>query len=85
MKKRYVILNPISYKTMKFKEKEDTKNCLQTTSGFARAGVYARRHFCTDFQACRPPEPLRNSRLREAATTCARKQTAKFSGDFEAA
>ena len=30
----------------------------RTTSGFARAGVYARRNFCADFQACSPPEPL---------------------------
>jgi len=33
--------------------------------------VYARRHFCADFQVCSPPEPLWNPRLREAATTLA--------------
>ena len=33
-------------------------NGLPTTSGFARAGVYARLNFCADFQSCSPPEPL---------------------------
>jgi len=47
------------------------KKCQRATSGFARAGVYARRHFCADFQACSPPKPLWNPRLREAATTLA--------------
>jgi len=28
------------------------------TSGFARAGVYARSNFCADFQVCPPPEHL---------------------------
>jgi len=31
--------------------------------------VYARRKFCGDLEICRPPEPLWNPRLREAATT----------------
>jgi len=31
---------------------------LQPTSGFARAGVYARPNFCSDFQACSPLKPL---------------------------
>jgi len=31
--------------------------------------VYARRQFCGYLEVCRPPEPLRNPRLREAATT----------------
>jgi len=31
--------------------------------------VYARRQFCGDLEVCRPPEPLWNPRLREAATT----------------
>ena len=42
---------------------------LHTTSGFTQAGVYARRQFCGDLEVCRPPEPLWNPRLREAATT----------------
>jgi len=33
--------------------------------------VYARRQFCADLKVCRPPEPLWNPRLREAATTLA--------------
>jgi len=39
------------------------------TSGFTQAGVYSRRQFCGDLKVCRPPEPLWNPRLREAATT----------------
>jgi len=31
--------------------------------------VYVRRQFCADLEVCRPPEPLWNPRLREAATT----------------
>jgi len=31
--------------------------------------VYARRKFCADLEVYRPPEPLWNPRLREAATT----------------
>jgi len=34
-----------------------------------KAGVYVRPSICADFQVCRPPEPLWNPRLREAATT----------------
>jgi len=45
------------------------QNAQPLTSGFTQAGVYARRHFCADYQACSPPEPLWNPRLREAATT----------------
>ena len=41
------------------------------TSGFTQAGVYSRRQFCADLEVCRPPEPLWNPRLREAATTLA--------------
>ena len=41
----------------------------QITSGFTQAGVYARRQFCADIQACSPQELLWNPRLREAATT----------------
>ena len=41
----------------------------QITSGFTQAGVYARRKFCADLEVYRPPEPLWNPRLREAATT----------------
>jgi len=41
----------------------------QITSGFTQAGVYARRQFCGDLEVYRPPEPLWNPRLREAATT----------------
>ena len=36
-------------------------------SGFTQAGVYSRRQFCADLKVCRPPEPLWNPRLREAA------------------
>ena len=39
------------------------------TSGFTRAGVYSRRQFCGNLEVYRPPEPLCNPRLREAATT----------------
>jgi hypothetical protein len=41
----------------------------QLTSGFTQAGVYARRNICANLEVCRPPEPLWNPRLREAATT----------------
>ena len=41
----------------------------QLTSGFTQAGVYARRQFCGNLEVYRPPEPLWNPRLREAATT----------------
>ena len=41
----------------------------RTTSGFTQAGVYARRQFCGTLEVYRPPEPLWNPRLREAATT----------------
>jgi len=47
------------------------KNALPLTSGFARAGVYSRRQFCADLEVYRPPEPLCNPRLREAAPTLA--------------
>jgi len=33
--------------------------------------VYARRQFCGNLEVYRPPEPLWNPRLREAATTLA--------------
>ena len=45
------------------------KKALQPTIGFTQAGVYARRQFCADLEVYRPPEPLWNPRLREAATT----------------
>jgi len=41
----------------------------QVTSGFTQAGVYARRNICANLEVYRPPEPLWNPRLREAATT----------------
>ena len=44
-------------------------NKRQVTSGFTQAGVYARRQICADLEVYRPPEPLWNPRLREAATT----------------
>jgi len=31
--------------------------------------VHSRRQFCADLEVYRPPEPLWNPRLREAATT----------------
>jgi hypothetical protein len=43
------------------------KNALQVTSGFTQAGVYVRRQFCGNLEGYRPPEPLCNPRLREAA------------------
>jgi len=45
------------------------KNGRRLTSGFTQAGVYARRKFCGDLEVYRPPEPLWNPRLREAAAT----------------
>ena len=42
---------------------------FSSTSGFMKAGVYARRNICANLEVCRPPEPLWNPRLREAATT----------------
>ena len=48
---------------------KNKKNALRTTSGFTQAGVYARRQFCGNLEVYRPPEPLWNPRLREAATT----------------
>jgi len=45
------------------------KNALPTTSGFTQAGVYARRQFCENLEVYRPPKPLWNPRLREAAPT----------------
>jgi len=44
---------------------------FSSTSGFTQAGVYARRKFCGNLEVYRPPEPLWNPRLREAATTLA--------------
>ena len=44
-------------------------NRQRLTSGFTQAGVYARRQFCADLEIYRPPEPLWNPRLREAAPT----------------
>jgi len=49
--------------------KKDEKKRQQVTSGFTQAGVYARRQFCGNLEVYRPPEPLWNPRLREAATT----------------
>jgi len=40
--------------------------------------VYARRQFCADLEVYRPPEPLWNPRLREAATTLAARRTAQW-------
>ena len=50
-------------------KRNERKNALQPTSGFTQAGVYARRQFCADLEVYRPPEPLCNPRLRQAATT----------------
>ena len=47
------------------------KNALPLTSGFTQAGVYSRRQFCGNLEVYRPPEPLCNPRLREAAPTLA--------------
>ena len=47
----------------------ETINALPLTSGFTQAGVYARRQFCGKLEVYRPPEPLWNPRLREAAAT----------------
>jgi len=41
-----------------FKKLRLVKNALPTTSGFARAGVYARPDYCANIQVCSPPEPL---------------------------
>jgi len=48
--------------------KRKVKKRQQLTSGFTQAGVYARRQFCGNLEVSRPHEPLRNPRLREAAT-----------------
>jgi len=48
-----------------------SKNALLLTSGFTQAGVYSRGQFCVDLEVYRPPEPLWNPRLREAAATLA--------------
>ena len=50
-------------------EKRKRYKCLHITSGFTQAGVYSRRQFCADLEVYRPPDPLWNPRLREAATT----------------
>jgi hypothetical protein len=34
------------------------ENDQRATSGFARAGVYARPNICANLQMCRPPTPL---------------------------
>ena len=52
------------------------KKRQRATSGFTQAGVYARRQFCANLEVYRPPEPLWNPRLREAATTLAATRTA---------
>jgi len=49
--------------------KDKLKKRLLLTSGFTQAGVYSRRQFCGYLEVYRPPEPLWNPRLREAATT----------------
>ena len=54
---------------MKPEEKELAIKRQPITSGFTQAGVYARRQFCGNLEVYRPPEPLWNPRLREAATT----------------
>ena len=46
-----------------------SKKAQPLTSGFTQAGVYSRRQFCGNLEVYRPPEPLWNPRLREAATT----------------
>jgi len=51
------------------KKREIATNALPITSGFTQAGVYSRRQFCGNLEVYRPPEPLWNPRLREAATT----------------
>ena len=50
-------------------EQRERKNRQPLTSGFTQAGVYSRRQFCANLEVYRPPEPLWNPRLREAATT----------------
>ena len=55
--------------TIKVEKEKTRQNALQPTSGFTQAGVYARRQFCGILEVYRPPEPLWNPRLREAATT----------------
>ena len=51
------------------KNNENQLNALPLTSGFTQAGGYARRNICGNLEVYRPPEPLWNPRLREAATT----------------
>jgi len=51
--------------------------------------VYARRQFCGNLEVYRPPKPLWNPRLREAATTLAASRTVRHTleesgcGQFE--
>jgi hypothetical protein len=40
--------------------------------------VYARRQFCADLEVYRPPEPLWNPRLREAADLLAASRARHF-------
>ena len=57
---------------MKMTEKFDRKKGLKCTAHNERFGVMAavaRRKFCGYLEVYRPPEPLWNPRLREAATT----------------
>jgi len=49
--------------------RKNGQNALLLTSGFTQAGVYARRNICGNLEVYRPPEPLWNPRLREAAPT----------------
>jgi hypothetical protein len=51
------------------KKNNENKMPLQVTSGFMKAGVYARRNICANFQVHRPPEHLCPPRLHKAATT----------------
>ena len=63
------------------------ENALPLTSGFTQAGMYSRRQFCADLEVYRPPEPLWNPRLREAATTLSASladSLAKYSSFFKA-
>ena len=60
--------------------KDKLKKRLLLTSGFTQAGVYSRRQFCGNLEVYRPPEPLWNPRLREAATTLAAMRGRQCSG-----
>ena len=56
--------------TVKLDRKKGLK-CTATNERFGVMAAEARRNICGNLEVYRPPEPLWNPRLREAATTLA--------------